>query len=631
MKKIKLLIAIMTLFLLAKINYGQSFTLGTAANFVLFTSTGAVANTGSSNFIGNIGSDVGAISGFGTSTLTGTIYNSDAVTAQAKTDLFIAYNQLMSIPATVTTHAPAFGGGETLTTGVYTIAGAGSLGGNITLDGLGDPSAVFIFRFGGAYAVGAISTVILTNGARSCNIFWVAEGAISMGATTTMKGTLIANNAAVSMAVSGNLDGRMLSTTGAISFGPGTASIPTCTASITIPTSPPCCNPNFGSTINFVLFSNNGAVTNTGPSYLNINVGADAGSITGFGTATVTGSIYFADAATASAKIDLYNLYNQLMITPTTNGTHPLAFGGGETLHTGVYYIGSAASLGGTLILDALGDTNAVFIFKMRGAFVVAPSTTIVLLNSASPCSVFWVAEGSISIGASSILKGTFIANNAAVSMATNGDLRGRLFSTNGAIAFDESVATNADPCHQPTYTLPIELIAFKGECNNQNIILNWSTATETNNDFYSIERSLDGINWQFVAKVEGAGNSISLNNYSFIDVEPYNGISYYRLKQTDFNEKFKYSNIIDIEKCGKDVDEIDIFPNPANKIINLSFKGGKQKIISISIYNVLGEIVFYSEELQSKIVLEDNSTGIYFVHVSLTSKKIIKKLLIGH
>jgi len=184
--------------------------LGTAGNFVIFTSNGAVSNTGNSLLVGNIGSNVGTISGFGTSAVTGSFYNTDSVTAQAKTDLLNAYNHLISIPPTVTSHAAAFGSGEILTAGVYSIGGAGSVLGNLTLDAQGDSNAVFIFKIGGAFTTGASSKVCLINRALPCQIFWVAEGAISMAASTTMKGTLIANNAAVSMAVGGDLQGRML-------------------------------------------------------------------------------------------------------------------------------------------------------------------------------------------------------------------------------------------------------------------------------------------------------------------------------------------------------------------------------------------------------------------------------------
>jgi len=381
-------------------------------------------------------SDLGAISGFGTAAVIGSFYNADAVTAQAKVDLLTAYNQLISIPATVTTHAPAFGSGETLTKGVYTIAGAGSLAGNLTLDGLGDTTAVFVFRFGGAYAVGASSTVILVNGARTCNMFWVAEGAISIAASTIFKGTLIANNAAVSMAAGGNLEGRMLSTLGAIDFGSSTAYIPSCSSTSTIT---PVVLPiiiNLGTAGSFALFTSSGAIGNSGSSVLTGNIGSDLGAITGFGTATVTGSFYTADAVTAQAKIDLQTAYNQLISIPITNSIHAPAFGGGEILTKGVYYIGAAGSVGGNLTLDAQGDTSAVFIFRFNGAFTTGANAKVCLINRALPCKVFWVVEGAVAMAASTTMKGTLIANNGAISMATGGYLQGRMLSTTGAVAF---------------------------------------------------------------------------------------------------------------------------------------------------------------------------------------------------
>jgi gliding motility-associated-like protein len=210
---------------------------GATIDFALFTSNGALSNTGTSIVTGDIGSDLGAIAGFGVpSILNGTSYNADAVTAQAKIDLVIAYNQLVAVPCTnCNTHTPSFGS-ETLTPGVYTVAGAGSLAGALTLDGLGDTNAVFIFRFGGAFAGGAASSIILTNDARYCNIYWVSEGAISLGANTIMKGTMLANNAAVSAAASCDIEGRMLSTTGAIAFGPAIISSRACISPLPPPT-----------------------------------------------------------------------------------------------------------------------------------------------------------------------------------------------------------------------------------------------------------------------------------------------------------------------------------------------------------------------------------------------------------
>jgi hypothetical protein len=195
--------------------------LGSLENFSLFTSNGAVANASTSGILGDVGADIGAITGFATSVHLGSFYNADAVTAQAKIDLDNAYSQLMMIPTTVSSHTPAFGSGETLQAGVYATPGAGSLAGTITLDGENDPDAIFIFKFNGAFSAGAQSRVILSNGTHQSNVFWISEGATSIGSFSTIKGTVIANNGAATIGAGGNLEGRLLSTGGAIGFSTG--------------------------------------------------------------------------------------------------------------------------------------------------------------------------------------------------------------------------------------------------------------------------------------------------------------------------------------------------------------------------------------------------------------------------
>lgn len=116
---------------------------------------------------------------------------------------------------TNSTHAPAFGSGEILAAGVYAIGAAGSVGGTLTLDGGGNSDAIFIFKFGGAFTVGAGSTIVLINGTQAKNVFWVTDGAISMAAATTINGTLIANGA-ISMGDAGVVHGRMFSISGAV-------------------------------------------------------------------------------------------------------------------------------------------------------------------------------------------------------------------------------------------------------------------------------------------------------------------------------------------------------------------------------------------------------------------------------
>ena len=222
-----LIIAIFTLLSFPVVSWAQTINLGTAANFVLFTSNGAIDNLGASYFTGDLGTNVGSYTGFGTSTINGNQYSANSITAQASTDVIAAYNQLKNIAPTNSTHTPAFGT-ETLFPGVYSIAAAGSVGGTLILDAQGNANAVFIFKIGGALTTGASSIISLINGASSCNVYWVAEGAISMAASTQMKGTLIANNAANSMGAGCTLEGRLFSTTGAISTNTSTAKLPVC-------------------------------------------------------------------------------------------------------------------------------------------------------------------------------------------------------------------------------------------------------------------------------------------------------------------------------------------------------------------------------------------------------------------
>ena len=102
---------------------------------------------------------------------------------------------------------------------------------------------------------------------------------------------------------------------------------------------------------------------------------------------------------------------------------------------------------------------------------------------------------------------------------------------------------------------LPIELISFTGEQSGKDNLLKWITATEINNNYYTIERSEDGINFNEVGSISGAGNSLQTLRYSMFDTQPYNGITYYRLIQTDFNGTFKPSEIIAVSRINDDKD----------------------------------------------------------------------------
>jgi hypothetical protein len=135
------------------------------------------------------------------------------------------------------------------------------------------------------------------------------------------------------------------------------------------------------------------------------------------------------------AQVDLSTLVLYLTnLTPTS--THPLTFGSGEIITPGIYSVNGAASVAGILTLNGGGDSNALFVFKIVGAFNTASFTSILLSNSANAANVFFISGGEVGIGANNNVNGNFIANSAAAALGANCVFNGRLLSTYGAIAF---------------------------------------------------------------------------------------------------------------------------------------------------------------------------------------------------
>jgi Ice-binding-like/Putative metal-binding motif len=191
-------------------------SIGNAANFTIFSGIGAISNVSNSNIIGNIGTQSGTITGFETSTVSGVFHIADATTSAAATDVSNAYTAFQNLTPTITSHPAAFGAGETIIPGIYGITTAGSIAGTLILDGQNNPSAKFIFKFGGAFTSGANSNLHLINGAQPNQIYWIIEGAFSLAADCTFKGTIISNGA-ISIGVGNELNCKLLAVSGAIS------------------------------------------------------------------------------------------------------------------------------------------------------------------------------------------------------------------------------------------------------------------------------------------------------------------------------------------------------------------------------------------------------------------------------
>lgn len=430
MKSKFLLIITIVILSFPKVYFGQAPNLGTAANFVLFTTVGGVSNVGITHLTGNVGTNSGLSTAFGN--VDGQMHDNDGVSAQCAADLLIAYNQLN---ATIPTFfpAPLLGNGQTLIAGVYSIATPATLNLDLTLDALGNPNAVFIFQIQGSFSTNASAKVKLINGAQACNVFWKVEGLVDMAVGTTMRGTIIANNAAINMTAGDTLEGRALSTAGAITVSGILGYTPNGCGS-PILTGPAA--PVLASVDCYALFSSNGPVTNTGVTNVTGDIGTNNGSVTGYNPLNVVGAIHgVPDGSTAACATDLNNVFLYLNTLPfDIELLYPAQFGNNLVLTPHTYLMNSAASFTDSLYLNAEGNVNAVFVIRINGALSTSVNSRVILLNGAQSKNVYWLVNGAVTINDNSIFRGTIICNNGAVSLNTGVMLDGRVLTTTGAL-----------------------------------------------------------------------------------------------------------------------------------------------------------------------------------------------------
>ena len=413
---------------------GQTITLGTASNFVLLTGVGAVTNSGTgylTHLTGHVGSNSGPSTGFGN--VDGGMHDGDVVSSAATTDLNIAYGQLNTATAT-SSHTATLGVGETLSTGVYAIATAATLNGTLILDGGGVSSSKFIFQINGTFSTGANAKVILINGALACNVYWKTEGMVSVGNNTTMRGTIVAHNAAIAFGTQDSLEGRALSTNGAITLNSLTAFTPIGCGSpiLTGPTAP-----TFGAVSGFALFSSIGPVTNSGAiSYVTGDIGTNLGLTTGYNPLYVVGTIHpVPDAATALAAPALAVAYGQLNALPNDIILlYPAIFGHNLVLTPHTYLLDAATSFTDTVYLNAQGNKNAVFVIKINGALSTISGAVVKLINGAKAKNVYWKVEGAVSLANNTTFQGTIVANNGAIDITAGAKFYGRALTTTGAL-----------------------------------------------------------------------------------------------------------------------------------------------------------------------------------------------------
>ena len=212
-------------------------------------------------------------------------------------------------------------------------------------------------------------------------------------------------------------------------------------------------------------------------------------------------------------------------------------------------------------------------------------------------------------------------------------------YGTHSGYAYIDAHCIPVEPGPCSGVALPVELVDFSARPQGQEVALRWVTASELNNDYFVVERTLDGVSFERVAKVKGAGNSNSVLSYKATDHSPYKGTSFYRLKQVDYDGKSVTSSLVSINFEATEP-TLAIYPNPSaeGESINMDIRGvfGKGDA-TVIISDFTGKVVFskmipwsasgfmnHTLEFQEKL-----SAGVYIVNVVIDNTRLMEKLLI--
>ncbi|MCZ2270255.1 MAG: T9SS type A sorting domain-containing protein [Ignavibacteriales bacterium] len=161
--------------------------------------------------------------------------------------------------------------------------------------------------------------------------------------------------------------------------------------------------------------------------------------------------------------------------------------------------------------------------------------------------------------------------------------------------------------------TVPVELVSFSAEVNGNNVLLSWVTATEINNQGFEIKKQVmsseNGIGrWERIGFVEGSGTTTETKTYSFIDENVIDGIFLYRLKQTNFDGTFEYSNTIEVEISIPTRFSLNQnFPNPFNPVTSIQYAIANKQFVTLKVYDILGKEI-------TTLVNENKEAGNYSV-----------------
>jgi hypothetical protein len=183
---------------------------------------------------------------------------------------------------------------------------------------------------------------------------------------------------------------------------------------------------------------------------------------------------------------------------------------------------------------------------------------------------------------------------------------------------------------------LPVKWLDFTGRFNNTYVDLNWSTTSELNNEEFSIERSSNGTQFTSMGTVPGNLTTNLISHYSFTDKDPLSGASFYRIKQTDLDGKYSYSDIIRVSSSEASRTGIRIFPNPlpTGQVLTIENSNFRNKKVNITIFNSIGSIVHqdqvsFGNDGRTQLKVTRFQKGTYFISTQLNGEKQVHPIVV--
>lgn len=386
---------------------------------------------------------------------------------------------------------------------------------------------------------------------------------------------------------------------------------------------------SLGNLSSFVVFTGSGDINNynqnsTKSSFVSGNLGTQSGTIN-TSQGVIGGTALSNTSLTLQAQTDLDTFQNRMVRRLDTSIIAPLT--SGTTIITpGIYKYRSAGSISGSLTFNGLNHSSNKFIFIYEKGLTIAPATTMSLINGAYADNIFWIAEGgNISIGNTCTMLGNFVTNTGNITVDALGTMSGRLASISGII--NVTTITASAPIAAP---LPVKFASLTGQCDNNRMVIKFATASEQNNNYFTVQQSTDAQNWTAKSKIMSAGNSATLKNYSFTDSSASAYVSYYRIMQTDIDGSSLYSNVISVSSCGNaNAISVSAYPNPSTGNFKVAYTGDRNQVSKTVVLDFNGKKVFEATGLRPAIDLTNKPSGMYMVQVIVNATIYSAKVMV--